>query len=66
MGNVLENRLRKLEKTARAQEHDMDQGAWRQTAGKLRRTHESRFALRAYCQRISDLCTCKSASALRR
>ena len=52
MGNVLENRLRKLEKTARAQEHDMDQGAWRQTAGKLRRTHESRFALRAYCQRI--------------
>jgi hypothetical protein len=52
MGNGLENRLRKLEKTVRAQEDDIDQGAWRESAKKLRRTPEGRAAVRAYCERI--------------
>ena len=52
MASGLENRLRKLEKTVRAREDEVDQGAWRETAGKLRRTPESRFAVRAYCQRL--------------
>jgi hypothetical protein len=48
----LERRLRKLEKTVRVQEDEIDQGAWRENAGKLRRTPESRAALRAYWQRM--------------
>lgn len=48
MGNGLETRLRKLEKTVRAQDDDIDRGAWREAAEKLRRTPEARAVLRAY------------------
>jgi hypothetical protein len=48
MARGLENRLRKLEKTVRAQEDDIDRGAWREAAEKLRRTPEARAVLRAY------------------
>ena len=52
MASGLENRLRKLEKTVRAQEDDIDRGAWREAAKKLRRTPEGRGAVRAYCERM--------------
>jgi hypothetical protein len=51
MGNGLENRLRKIEKTVGAQEDEINSGAWRETAEKLRSTPEARSAVRAYCER---------------
>jgi hypothetical protein len=56
MLKVLEKRLVKLEKVQRANtdklSNDQEELMRRETAGKLRRTPESRAALRAYCQRI--------------
>ena len=56
MGIALENRLRKLEKAQQAKADkpiiEQEELMRRETAGKLRRTPESRAALRAYCQRM--------------
>jgi hypothetical protein len=52
MGNGLENRLRKIEKTVGAQEDEIDSGAWRAMAEKLRSTPEGRALARASAERM--------------
>ena len=46
MAKGLENRLRKLEKIVRAQEEEVDQGAWREQFREMRSTPEGRKLLR--------------------
>jgi hypothetical protein len=66
MGNGLENRLRKIEKTVGAQEDEIDSGAWRAMAEKLRSTPEGRALARASAERMVQAMRAKERAQLER